>query len=209
LKDGRHIFISNIGISLYDNTVVIILGFLTNMTIVGYFTLAQKLIKTIISLSQPVYKTVYPHIMLLATESKSKTLDFIRKVAIYCSVINIIIFIIIFIFADKILILLFGHDIQNSILLVQILSILPLVVGLNNIIGVQTLIAFHHQKFLSKITIYIGIISLPISFIIIYLYNAIGAAIVSVSVEVSILTIIYIYLLNNNIKIFNKREQNV
>ena len=208
LKDGRHIFISNIGITLYDNTIIIILGFLTSMTIVGYFTIAQKLIKAIISVSQPIYKTVYPHIMLLASESKDRALDFIRKVAIYSSLINISIFIITDIFADKILLLLFGDDIENSILVLQILSILPLIVGLNNIIGVQTLIAFHHQKFLSKLTVYVGLISLPISFIIIHLYSAVGAAIVSVLVEVSILAIINIYLLKNNIKIFTKREQN-
>lgn len=209
LKDGRHIFISNIGITLYDNTVIVILGFLTTLETVGYFSVAQKLIKAIISLSQPIYKTVYPHIMLLAKESKPEALKFIRKVAFFSSIVNLFIFFIILIFANQILIFLFGDNIEESIVIIQIMSLLPLIVGLNNIIGVQTLIAFNLQHFLSKITVFIGILSLPVSFSVIYVYGAQGAAIVTLIVELSILIFIYIYLIKNKIYILTKKDFNV
>ena len=205
LKKSRHIFISNIGISLYDNTIVVVLGYVTNMTTVGYFTAAQKLVKAVISLSGPIYTTVYPHIVSISKKSKIDGLRFIKLVTIYTSIVNATIFTITYFFADSILLTLFDITNKTSISILQIMSILPLIIGLSRIVGIQTLMVFNLQSVLSKITLSIGLIGLPLSYIIINIHGAIGAAYFIVCIEFSIFISMFFYQLYYGINIIQEK----
>lgn len=63
-KEGWLIFLSTITINLYTTTSIIILGTLTNHTVVGYYSAADKLLGCIRRMVSAVNDAVYPHVKI-------------------------------------------------------------------------------------------------------------------------------------------------
>lgn len=204
LKDGWHVFFSHIGTNMYTNSLVIILGFFTNESIVGYYASADKLIKAIIALSRPIYQTVYPYIMSLIKKSEQKAILLIKKIILLTVIINIVIALFIFIFSENIIVFMYGENYELSIVLLNILALQPLIVGLNNIIGVQTMLAYDYKEAFSKVLFFIGIGSIPFSMLSAYYYGAVGIAIISLIIEFMILIILNIYLYHKKVYLFRR-----
>ena len=61
LKDGWHIFISNIGMELYRNSNSFILGVLVSDTAVGIYSSVEKLVKVGQSIINALPMAIFPH----------------------------------------------------------------------------------------------------------------------------------------------------
>ncbi len=188
LRDGWHIFISSVAISLYTTSNVFILGLLTNNTIVGYYSAAEKLIKAVQGLLAPVSQTVYPYISKLATESKEKALSFIRKTIKIVGSVSFFVSLMIFIFAKPVVNVVLGNQYQESIIVLRILAFLPFIIGLSNIFAVQGLYAFGFQRAVPKFIIPIALFHLFLLVILTYYYFLIGTATATIITEMLITT---------------------
>jgi polysaccharide transporter, PST family len=195
LKEGWHIFVSTVSISLYTTSNAFILGLFTNNTIVGYYSAAEKIIRAVENLLTPISRTVYPYISKLVTKSKEKALLFIRKLLKIVSAVTFIISLIIFILAKPIANLLLGSEYQESIIVLRILAFLPFIVSLSNIFAVQGLYSFNLQKVVSKFVVPIAVFHIFLLLVLINFYSLIGVAIAAVITEIliTLFSIIYFY----------------
>ena len=205
-KEANHIFISNLAISLYTTSTTFILGILTNNTIVGYFSAAEKIIEAVKGLMGPVSQSIYPYIAKKVSRSKEEGLKFIQKLALFIGVITTFISIFIFAFAEFLVKLLLGEQYFHSIIVLKILALMPLLIGLSNIFGVQTMLNFDRKKAFSLILIVGSIINLILSFTLVPLYQHIGSAISVLITETFITTAMFIYLQKNGLKIIGENR---
>ena len=60
--EGWHIFMQKFYVNIYTRTNILILGILTNNTVVGYYSIAEKLYMALQSLYRPIVQTIYPYI---------------------------------------------------------------------------------------------------------------------------------------------------
>ena len=60
LLENWHIFISNIFVSLYTTTNILLLGIMTNNTITGYYAIAEKIIHAFGNILTPLSQAIYP-----------------------------------------------------------------------------------------------------------------------------------------------------
>ena len=134
--DAWEIFTSTIAINLYTASNIVFIRILTNNTVVGYFSGAQKIISSINGLISPITQAIYPYVSKLANNSKIDTLNFLRKVILVLGGGNLIGSILIFIFAEWIVgiqtMLVFGMKKQfNKILLsaaiINTIIVLPMI----------------------------------------------------------------------------------
>ena len=202
LKDGWMIFLSNISISLYTTSNPVILGFFTTPTEVGYYMAAERLIRAIQGLFGIVSQTIYPHVIQVMNSSITDGIRFLHKVTIYLAPLSAMISIMVFALAHPIITLILGRQYIASVPIIQILAILPLVIFLSNIFGIQTMLPLRFKKAFLFIISASALINIILSLILVPLYGAIGtASSVSVS-ECFVMLGMYIFLQIKGINLF-------
>ena len=199
ILEGWHIFLSNVAISLYTISTIFILGLFTNNIIVGYYAAADKIRSAFQGILGPISQTIYPHIVHKVKISKEQAIKFIRNAAILISILGTTLSLVLFLFADFWVELFLGEKYTRSIAVLQIIAFLPLIVGLSNIFGIQTMVTFGMKKHFSKVIILGSILNIILSIILVPLYFEIGSAISVITVETFITILMFIILRKNGI----------
>jgi polysaccharide transporter, PST family len=203
--NGYHVFVAQLAASLYTTSNIFILGLLTNNTLVGYYSGAEKLIKAIQALFLPVSQTIFPHISELASRSKEAAMTFVRKVTVMTFIGFLLISILTYVFADKMVYLVLGQKYAAAIPVLKILAFLPLICNLGNIFGTQVMINFGLSAIMSRVVIFAGILDLGVAIIATLAYKEIGLAYSVIGTELFITVALYWMLLKNKLPIFGKR----
>jgi len=156
-SQGWHIFLSTISISLYTTSNSVLLGFFTNYSIVGYYTVAEKLFKVFQFMGMPFFQAFFPHFSKLYHENKTRAIDSFNKIFKLTILFSSILALMLFFLASPLLILVFGCKYENSVYVFSMLSFI-LIPGLGNyMLGIQGMINFGYQEALSKIIIIFGL----------------------------------------------------
>ena len=197
--EAWEIFTSTIAINLYTASNIVFLGLLTNNTVVGYFSGAQKIIQNINQLISPITQAVYPYVSKMASNSKMDALKFLRKIVLVLGGGNFIGSILIFVFAEWIVDILLGKGYEQSVLLLRILAFLPFIISLSNVFGIQTMLVFGMKKQFNRVLLSAAIVNTVIVLPMIYFYQAIGVSISVTITEVFVTSSMYYILRKNNI----------
>lgn len=205
INESKHIFLSSLVGSSYTISITFILGLVTNNTIVGYFTAADKIIKAMQGLFQPVITTLYPHINNLIHTDIKKATSFLKITMYSIGSISFLVSLFIFIFSKEITLLILGEKYIESIILIEIMSAVPFFVATGSVFAILTMLSFNRSKQLSKIYMQTAVLSLIMTSILIYMFNSTGAAFSVLFAEVIATSLMIRYLINSDIKIFNKK----
>jgi PST family polysaccharide transporter len=204
LQKGWYIFISNISTNLYTTTTTFVLGLITNTIMVGYYSIAEKLIRTIVALFAPLNQAIFPHLVQLTKKSSQEAIFYIRKILMYTIVITLGIWFVAFAFADSIFHLLFTSNVDFSILIFRILSPLIIIIPIASILFNIVLLSFKMDKYFFRIYLTGAILNLILLFVLLFVLklSTIGAALSLLICEISITIYAGIVLKQNNIKVF-------
>ena len=199
--DGWHVFISNISVTLYTSAITTLLGFFSSNTIVGYYSIADKFIQIIRSFLIPLSQALFPYLSNMAIENKEKVIIINSKIFRLGIIPLLCISLTLYFFSENILSLILKHDINDSAIILKILSPIPLLIFLANVFALFTMIVFGRNKHYSQIIISAGIISLVVSFILIPLYKHIGAAVTVLIIEFYVTFRYIIYIQKSDLKL--------
>jgi PST family polysaccharide transporter len=194
LVEGWHVFFSNVAISLYTNSIIFILGLFANNTVVGYYAAADKLIQAIKGLYAPVSQALYPLMSKKFHDDRAKGFAFMRRVTILLASMMFVVSLNVFMFAEPLVMLVFGAQYQESVLLLKIMAFLPFIIVLSNAFGVQTMLNLGQELAFSRILLSAAVLGLLLSFLIMPSFEAQGAAWVSVVVEVFVTLTMFSFL---------------
>jgi len=196
LKDGFHVFVSNIAINFYRNSNIIILGFFASKEIVGIYSAGEKIIKVVQSTFTPITQVFYPFISRKKLISPSSTLKYIRLLLTYLGIIALIISVILLCFSKYIGLLLLGSKFRASIPVIQISSIAILFSVLNYVLGIIFMQNYDLRKEFSYCVVGIGFINIIVCSTLCYYFQEIGAAFSFTFAEISLFLIInyFIYI---------------
>lgn len=204
LKEGWHVFVSTIAINMYTTTNTFLLGLLTNNTLVGYYSIAEKIILAVNGLINPISQALYPFISRSVHDDKKTSIQFIRKITKIMAIVGVILSLGLFVFSEPIILILFGRAYHNSIAVLRILSIVPLAVSLSTIFGIQTMLTFNYKKAFTTIVMLGGILDIILGIILIILMKEIGIAISFAVTEIFITIAMFMFLQRKGIKILGR-----
>lgn len=92
LKDGWYVFVSRIYVNLYMTTNIVVLGLLTNTIVVGYYSIAEKIINAFISLFNVANQAIYPYLANLYTKNNDLFFSTFKNIIVFYFIASTIIF---------------------------------------------------------------------------------------------------------------------
>jgi PST family polysaccharide transporter len=200
-KEGFQIFISTIAINLYTTSNIFLLGILINDTAVGYFSAADKIRIAAQSILPTISQSVFSHVNKLLIESYDKFVTFNKNLLKYQTILSFFISLIIFLFAEEIVLLLLGERFYESIWVLKILAILPLLSSFTTIFTTNMLIPLNQKNDFMKTFLAAGIISLVSAFILVPLYEQYGTAMAFVLAEITAAILSFLFV-NRKLNLF-------
>ena len=182
-KEGFQIFVSIAAINLYSTTNIFLLGILVNNTAVGYFAAADKIRTAAQAIVPIISQTVYPHINRLLKESCKQFIDFNKNLLKYQTIITFVISSFLFVFAEEIVVIGLGEEFLDSIWVLKILAILPLLSSFTTIFTNNYLMPLDLKNELMKTFLIAGTISVVLALIFVPTYGKLATAVVFVLAE--------------------------
>lgn len=128
-------------VSIYTSSNAFVLGLFTNNTMVGYYSIAEKLYQALQGLYHPVIQTVYPYF------SKTKNIVLFKRLFYILVGMHLLAFILLFNFSNDIFYLLFKlkHVESNKVFMIFLFSSLLHIPAI--LLGYPFLAAFGFPKY--------------------------------------------------------------
>lgn len=177
LRDGKTVFLQQFYVSLYGRINIVFLGMFTNNTIVGYYSVIEKILAVPTSLFLVAVQAYYPYSAKAFKESALNFFNQLKKISLILISANFIFIIIIMIFESYIIKLITG-DQQGNVLMISALNIMLIGLLFSSFgpLYTQTMIILDKAKILNKISLIIMILNLISSPILIKFFGLIGMA---------------------------------
>ncbi len=192
LAQNWQIFASTIGISLYRNTNIFLLGLIGTPTEVGSYAIAEKLVKAVQGAVEPVSQSLFPMFgnkvgQLSQGEVKSQLFRISKFYAVGLSMLCLLLIAA----AAWIVPMVFGNLAERAVLNVQIGSFVIFFGGLNFLFGVVGLVNFGKKNAFLWCVNLCGLFNLPFCFLMSTLFRDTGAS-MAFSVSEGLLTLLFL-----------------
>ncbi len=173
LNDGFYVFISRFYVSIYTNTNILLLGFFTNIVVVGYYSIAEKIVVAIGGIFEPANQTLYPYLAKIYNEDFHKFVFLIKKIAINFLLFGICLLILSAYFRYEILYIVTGQYNLEVLQLLNIFLIRILLFPFGPLFSNALIIMQKNSEFMKVMnyTVLVDLILVPPS---IYFYGAVG-----------------------------------
>lgn len=189
------IFSTTLSISIYTVMDTLLLGLLSNDTAVGLYTAAVKLNRVCLPFIVAYGTVIMPQIVQsLHQQQLEKATQHINKSFAYVAFIGVPVSLGLFLFAKEFVLLFSGSDFVPATITMQIMSVLPLLIGLNNIFGTQILTSAGQDKSLFVSVTAGMLVSLIFNLIAIPFLQEKGAALATLVAEVVVTSLTYYFV---------------
>ena len=196
-RESFQLFVSNLATSLYSYGNVLILGALTNNSVVGVYGAMEKLILAVKSMYTPFMQALFPY---AASRSKTQIRVQVRKLMGPLALLGLMVSIVLFLFADPILELIYDDPaITNFSNVLRILSFIALFSAINMLLNYLYLGAVKKYHERMQIMIVAGLFNVVCGLFLASLYGIYGMAVTAVLTEVLLLLLgaFYFYKIKN------------
>ena len=146
INDGKYLFASTAMAKIFNGFGITILGIVSTTTITGIYSAIFKLPYVLTMFFYPVTQAIYPHISSKFKKSYSSGIRTVKKLSLPIFLLFLIPSIIIVLFRNYIVEILFGSDYIGYSIIVIPLVLQFLFSIVNNFLGIQILVASGEQK---------------------------------------------------------------
>lgn len=210
LKNALMLFLPQIAIQLYtvlDKTMLNWLGH--NEFENGYYEQAQKIIRVslaIVTALGPVMASRIAYTYNNEQKSNSSIRKYMQKSVTFVWAIGLPATLGLVAIADMFVPIFYGTGYDRVIILIKLMSLLNVIIGISNVIGVQYLVPTNQQNVLTVSVLLGAAVNILLNTVLIPYYQSLGAAIATVIAEfcVTVVQIGYIRC-KISIKIFEKK----
>ncbi|MDQ6676350.1 MAG: flippase [Acidobacteriota bacterium] len=194
LREGWHIFLSTAAITLYTRSNLFVLWLVASDAEAGMFAAASRLIEAAKGLVFPMSTSIYPHISRLAVESRPKAVSFIRKSIPRMAWPFLALSLGLGVLAPLGIHIVYGSKYDGSIPLLQIMSPIPIVVGLGVCFATFYMLGLGYKRQWSNMIMAASLFNFVVLFPLLWLMRApYAVAITSTAVECFVTAASYLF----------------
>lgn len=174
--EGWHVFLSTAAISLYTATAPVLLGMLTNPVQVGLFSAADKIRVAVQSMIAPLGTAVFPRVSALMSENRAQGLQLVRVVLLLQGAAALLASLALWFGAPFIVAVLMGDGFAATVPILRLMAALPFIIGLSNVLGIQTMLTLGMKQIFTRIVLVSGIMNIILVLVLAPIWGAPGAA---------------------------------
>jgi len=200
LKTGWEVFISVVAINTYTATRIFAVGILTNNTITGFYSIAEKITGVIQSFPlASLSQAIYPRISRIFARSKQRALRLMHRVQHSTTLAYLLAIPVLFLVSPWIIKITCGKNYPAAVFSLRLLLISIFFISANAF-KVQFLLVCGRPDIYSRIHVLAALLGLPLIFIFTYYFSYLGAAAATITIEavIFISTSQILYTLTNN-----------
>jgi len=176
IREGLHIFLSELAIMFYSRFPTIFLKFAGGSTVVAIYTLGDKIARITAGMLDPFMQALYPIAYQKISSNLKLGIQYIKYLTKNSLIILGIIGIVYWIFADKIIWLLADTDLPEAVEVFKIHAFLPAIIFLSKLLGIGILIPLQAGRKYTLSILITGLIAVGLHFILVPLFQVKGAA---------------------------------
>jgi O-antigen/teichoic acid export membrane protein len=189
-------FLTSITLSLYTFFDTVILGFMAGSLAVGFYTTSLKIIRLSHNFINDLGGVILPRMsFLVETGNKEEARRIIHRSLDYVLSFTIPLTSFIFFAAPEIILVLGGKEFEPSIPVLQILAILPFIIGLGNIFFVQILLPYGQENKILSGVVFGSVVSIVMNLLLAPIYQEKGAAMACIAAETVVTVFLGVYAL--------------
>lgn len=183
------LFAATVASEIYVLADTTMLDIMTNNTVVGYYSMSMKIIKSVRTLVVAISAVFLPQMSYYFFNGELKKFDsLVNKGLHIILVVSLPIATGLCILSQEFTTALFGSNFDGSVLSTSILSFSIITVALSNFIGMQFLVTIGKEKIITISTCLGAIVNIILNYFLIQNYQHYGAAIASVVTEFVVTT---------------------
>ena len=206
LKEGWHLFVSTAAVTLYTNTNVFLVGMLGGVEEAGYFSAAEKIIRAAQGLLIPLTQVLFPHVNALVQHSREAAVRFIRKSLLVVAIPSFAGSMVLLVCAPLLARFAFGFANSSTNSTLRWIALVPFLVAISNILGVQTMVVFGFERAFSRILMVAGIFNVGLAWLLIQRMGAPGAGAAVLATEAFIAVAMLLFLQRTGIHLFRPNQ---
>ena len=192
LDAGWNLFVSIVAINAYTTTRVFAVGLLTNNTLTGLYSIAERIANVVQTFPLSSFtQAIFPRLSKMFQKNKIKAFAMMRQIQLITINIALICLPLIFLAAPLIVRVVCGGDYPQAALSLRLLIVSIFFISANAF-RVQFLLVCGKTHTYSKIHVGMAIIGLPLIIIFIDLFSYVGAALATVAIEAGIFSLTYV-----------------
>lgn len=199
IKTSWPLFLYRAAMSICTAGNGIILGFFSSQVSVAYYAGAEKIIRGLTSISQPLSQLLYANVnksMNLGIFEAKKMLKRGASILIPCT-LSMSVFV--FAFSHKIIAIFLGDKFEPSVHVIRVLAILPTIAAITLLLGVQWMVPLGLERMFTKIMVYTSLLNAVLAALLAVKFGEIGVSWAVVISELFAVVLCSIALTNQNL----------
>ncbi len=177
LVDGRHVFVSNAAITLYTAGNAVVLGLISTEAEVGLYVAAETIVIALVGLIGPLGQAVFPRSAEIATQGKEAAVRHAKRLLPVFGGVGVALTVAGVLLAPVLGTLVFGDEFEESVRLLQLMSLIPLSVALGSVLGQQLMIPLKLDRRFSTVIVIAGVFNVCLAVALVPSLGAWGTAI--------------------------------
>jgi polysaccharide transporter, PST family len=202
LKEAKEVFYMSVASNLYTASIPVFLGIILGPIYVAYYKVADNVRGVAVGLLSPISNATYARVNSLVEVDKLRAKNIIIKFSKIAFILATMGNVIVFLFADYIVLILAGKEYGQSILILKLITIVVQIGVCNQYLGIQSLIPFGFKHQLSKIVIFSAIANLISVYPLILIFGLSGAVYSAILAEFLIFSLLMIFHRKRELGIF-------
>lgn len=194
LREGGVLFLSKLYSNSYTLLAPLALGAVSGTTSVGYFALADRIMRVAQALLEPITQALFPRLSHLYGKDRRAARGLVKRTAAIIVVLSGLTSLLLWVSADWMIELLGGGKFAPASDVLRWLAVVPLVMGLSNVLGVQIMLPNGLSRAFSQIAGFAALLGILVISPLVYWKDAQGAAMAILLVELFITFAMGVYL---------------
>ena len=183
LRLGWSTFLYQGALSFYTVGNAFILGLFATPTVVGYYVGAEKISKSFATMLFPITQAIYPRISHMASEARAEAAKLARTSLFVLGTAGLVMGLGIFVAAPILVRVVLGPGFESAVIVLRILSLLPPLIALSNVLGIQWMLALGLDRLVNAVIFSACILNVTLAVILVPHYLHVGMAIAVVASE--------------------------